>query len=64
MSNDLARTADAKKTCPFALVVKALSKHDAEGSGFVKVIIYNRHNRLRTSILSADAPCFAQMLIR
>ncbi len=51
MSKDLARAADRSSSgsssssgggtpaCPFALVVKALSKHDAEGLGFVKVIL-------------------------
>lgn len=39
MSKDLARITDSKKSCPFALVVKALSKYDTEGSGFVKVMV-------------------------
>lgn len=38
MSKDLATIAGKKKTCPFALVVKALSSYDAERLGFVKVI--------------------------
>lgn len=40
MSKDLARAADRSSNpaaCPFALVVKALSKRDSEGTGFVKV---------------------------
>lgn len=40
MSKDLARAADRSgkpAACSFALVVKALSKHDLEGTGFVKV---------------------------
>lgn len=37
MSKDLATISARKKTCPFALTVKALSSYDTEGLGFVKV---------------------------
>ncbi|CAM9502376.1 unnamed protein product [Ectocarpus sp. 12 AP-2014] len=42
MSKDLARAADRNRgskqsACPFALVVKVLSKQDAEGLGYIKV---------------------------
>lgn len=37
MSKDLATIAGRKKTCAFALTVKALSSYDTEGLGFVKV---------------------------
>eukprot|EP00903_Cladosiphon_okamuranus_P008645 g8289.t1 len=47
MSKDLARAADrssssSKPACPFALVVKALSKNDTEGLGFVKASDFKR----------------------
>lgn len=38
MAKDLAKTADAKRLCPYGLTVKALSKHDDDGFGFVKVM--------------------------
>ena len=38
-----------KAACPFALVVKALSKHDTEGLGFVKVILLVPGNAVEAS---------------
>ncbi|CAM9116657.1 unnamed protein product, partial [Hapterophycus canaliculatus] len=45
MSKDLARAADRSSkpiACPFSLVVKALSKHDPEETGFVKASDFKR----------------------